>query len=74
MESKYVAYHFKVEPKNPGADILLAELAELPLIVLWKPKQVYRLIFRHMTELKIFLMKSTFKLNPNLKYHKKLKK
>lgn len=30
MESKYVAYHFKVEPKNPGADILLAELAELP--------------------------------------------
>lgn len=29
MESKYIAYHFKIEPKEPGADILLAELGEL---------------------------------------------
>ncbi|MEG0916533.1 MAG: 50S ribosomal protein L11 methyltransferase [Myroides sp.] len=29
MESKYVAYHFKIEPKEPGAEILLAELGEL---------------------------------------------
>lgn len=29
MESKYTAYHFKIEPKDPGSDILLAELAEL---------------------------------------------
>ena len=29
MESKYIAYHFKIEPKDPGADILLAELGEL---------------------------------------------
>ncbi|WLD24923.1 50S ribosomal protein L11 methyltransferase [Flavobacterium dauae] len=29
MESKYTAYHFKIEPKDPGSDILLAELGEL---------------------------------------------
>lgn len=29
MESKYIAYHFKIEPKEPGAEILLAELGEL---------------------------------------------
>ncbi len=29
MESKYIAYHFKIEPKDPGSDILLAELGEL---------------------------------------------
>ena len=29
MESKYIAYHFKIEPKEPGADILLADLGEL---------------------------------------------
>lgn len=28
MESKYLAYHFKVEPKEIGVDILLAELGE----------------------------------------------
>ena len=30
MESTYIAYHFKVNPKNPGSEILLAELGELP--------------------------------------------
>lgn len=30
MESKYIAYHFTVEPKNPGTEILIAELGELP--------------------------------------------
>ncbi|HLT65105.1 MAG TPA: 50S ribosomal protein L11 methyltransferase [Flavobacterium sp.] len=30
MESKYTAYHFKVTPKYPGSEILLAELGELP--------------------------------------------
>ncbi|MEG1026772.1 MAG: 50S ribosomal protein L11 methyltransferase [Flavobacterium sp.] len=29
MESKYIAYHFNIEPKEPGAEILLAELGEL---------------------------------------------
>src|SRR5690554_4675163 len=29
MESKYIAYHFKIEPKEPGTEILLAELGEL---------------------------------------------
>lgn len=29
MLSSYIAYHFKIEPKDPGADILLAELGEL---------------------------------------------
>lgn len=29
MESKYIAYHFKIEPREPGAEILLAELGEL---------------------------------------------
>ena len=29
MESKYIAYHFKIEPKEPATEILLAELAEL---------------------------------------------
>lgn len=28
MESKYIAYHFTVEPKEVGVDILLAELGE----------------------------------------------
>ena len=30
MSSNYIAYHFKIEPKDPGAEILLAELGELP--------------------------------------------
>lgn len=30
MEPKYIAYHFNVEPKDPGTEILLAELGELP--------------------------------------------
>ena len=30
MESKYIAYHFKVTPKYLGSEILLAELGELP--------------------------------------------
>ncbi len=30
MESKYIAYHFTVEPKDPGTEILIAELGELP--------------------------------------------
>lgn len=30
MESKYIAYHFKVTPKYQGSEILLAELGELP--------------------------------------------
>lgn len=29
MESKYIAYHFSVAPKEPGTEILLAELGEL---------------------------------------------
>ena len=29
MLSSYIAYHFKIEPKDPGVDILLAELGEL---------------------------------------------
>lgn len=29
MLNTYIAYHFKIEPKDPGADILLAELGEL---------------------------------------------
>lgn len=29
MESKYIAYHFKIEPKEPATEILLAELGEL---------------------------------------------
>ena len=29
MLNKYIAYHFKIEPKEPGSDILLAELGEL---------------------------------------------
>lgn len=29
MLNNYIAYHFKIEPKDPGADILLAELGEL---------------------------------------------
>ena len=29
MEAKYTAYHFKIEPKDPGTEILLAELGEL---------------------------------------------
>jgi len=29
MSSNYIAYHFKIEPKEPGAEILLAELGEL---------------------------------------------
>lgn len=29
METKYTAYHFKIEPKEPGTEILLAELGEL---------------------------------------------
>ena len=29
MEAKYIAYHFIVEPKDPGTEILLAELGEL---------------------------------------------
>ena len=28
MESKYIAYHFSVEPKEPGVEILIAELGE----------------------------------------------
>src|SRR5690606_20673892 len=31
MESKYTAYQYKIEPKDPGSDILLAELGELAL-------------------------------------------
>lgn len=30
MKSKYIAYHFTVEPKDPGTEILIAELGELP--------------------------------------------
>lgn len=30
MLNNYIAYHFKIEPKDPGAEILLAELGELP--------------------------------------------
>ncbi len=30
MLNNYIAYHFKIEPKYPGAEILLAELGELP--------------------------------------------
>jgi len=30
MESKYIAYHFNIEPKDPGTEILIAELGELP--------------------------------------------
>lgn len=30
MESKYIAYHFTVEPLNPGVEILLAELENTP--------------------------------------------
>ena len=30
MESKYIAYHFEIEPKEPGVEILIAELGELP--------------------------------------------
>ncbi len=30
MENNYIAYHFLVEPKIPGNEILIAELAELP--------------------------------------------
>src|SRR5690606_17034041 len=26
----YLGYHFKIEPKNPGAEILVAELGETP--------------------------------------------
>src|SRR5690554_979263 len=29
MEAKYTAYHFKIEPKDPGTEILIAELGEL---------------------------------------------
>lgn len=29
MLNTYIAYHFKIEPKDPGAEILLAELGEL---------------------------------------------
>ncbi len=29
MLNNYIAYHFKIEPKDPGSDILLAELGEL---------------------------------------------
>src|SRR5690606_32659949 len=30
MESKYVCYHFEVSPIEPGVEILIAELGELP--------------------------------------------
>lgn len=30
MESKYIAYHFNIAPKDPGTEILIAELGELP--------------------------------------------
>ena len=30
MESKYIAYHFVIEPKEPATEILIAELGELP--------------------------------------------
>lgn len=29
MESKYIAYHFRVQPKEPATEILIAELGEL---------------------------------------------
>src|SRR5690554_6244720 len=29
MESKYIAYHFRIQPKEPATEILIAELGEL---------------------------------------------
>jgi len=40
MDNIYIEYHFTVTPKEPGTEILIAELGALVLRVLLKMKMV----------------------------------
>jgi ribosomal protein L11 methyltransferase len=46
MSNIYIGYHFKVEPKEVGSEILIAELEKLLLKVLQKRKLEFLLLYK----------------------------